>query len=385
MGIEDFSTFLDRNTTCVYFSVPLTSLSGKRIAVDMDNLLYIMISTSAKIVLARTNLADREPDQNELQRITLDRVLERLTTFMFYNIQVVCCFDTKPNPLKERVRRKRQASREKKEIEYEQAKAALYGVDPLFRNSQLTARFAKAYQYSVRPSFEFVAYVQNFLTSLGFPVLRAGDLLGPITGDAEALAASLCLNGLCFAGATTDSDFHTYGGNIAITEISTKSITTTTPEGMIVHQSVHHATLRSLETILQQSQLSFESFRDVCIMLGNDYNLRVPQVGPVKVMELIRKYGSIPGGAWERDPEGVFYNYAEVIPIWNSSLVRLNLTDRELNFDANKFQAQGRLVLEGDQLLKYLKIINDLPAQFIGSAPIEIPILTQSFGKPIEL
>jgi flap endonuclease-1 len=48
-----------------------------------------------------------------------------------------------------------------------------------------------------------------------------------------------------------------------------------------------------LEKVLKQLNLSFESFVDLCIMLGCDYNTRIFKVGPKKVWNLIQTYGCI--------------------------------------------------------------------------------------------
>lgn len=369
MGIEDFRTFLEKNAPLSYGVVPLTSLSGKRIAFDLDNMIYAMSFVATRQVVGQTNLADQEPDPLQIQRLTLDRILERLIIFLSYNIQVVCCCDTRPNPLKENVKIKRRAYQEKKNNEYLEAKKALYQCDPLFRNGELTARFAKAFQANFHPSFEFMSHIRNFLRSLGFPVLMAGEILGAITGDAEGLAACLCLNMLCFATVTTDSDFHAYGGNLAILDISSRQISIL-EEGKTVYQTMHYATIRCLEAILQQSGLSFSAFRDACIMLGTDYNIRIPQVGPAKIIQLIRKYGSIPALAVEKDIRP--YNYNEVLPIFSSSLIRLT-SPVSLDFNKEKFQESGQDILENEQLTKYIRIINQLPL-FQGSEKRNLPI-----------
>ncbi len=377
MGIEDFSTLLEKNAPASYYKVPLSSWTGKRIAIDMDNLMYIMMIVSTKQIVSQTNLAEKEPDPLLIHRLTLDKVLERLSIFLYYDIGVICCFDSQPHPLKDRIRQKRRTTFDKKKTEYEAARDSLYGTDPLFRNAQLTGRFAKAIQNNVKPSWEFMSHTRNLLESLGFPVFRAGDLLGPITGDAEALAASLCINGYCIAGATTDSDFHAYGANLAITELTTER---SVREG--VNITTHYATVRSLEAILLQMQVSFETFRDICILLGTDYNLRIPQVGPVKIMTLIRKHGSILGIASEKDIGPL--NYLEVLPIFQSTIVKL--TPSQIDFDAEKFRSNARAVLEIEDLSKYVKIINELPA-LTGLPIVDITqsVASQDVPKEIEL
>lgn len=359
MGVEDFSTFLEKYAPNSYFKVPLTSFSGKRIAVDLDNLIHIMTPIAAGQILDQTNLIDTEPDHSEIHRIIINRVLERLETFMFYNIQVICCFDSKPHPLKARVKEERNKKKKKATVEYEAAKAALYGVPPLFRNAQLVGTYAKAFKYAFKPSFEFTAHVRNLLSTLGFPVLVAGDYLAN-TGDGEGLAASLCVSGndFCVATSSTDSDIHAYGGNLAILELSSER-----HQVNGVSTTIHFAKVRSLEAILQQLQWSFNTFFDMCILLGTDFNLRIPGIGPVKGFDLIKRYGSILSLGSSRDISVL--NYLEVISVFQSSMIKLN--PKQVDFDVNRFNQNARGVLEIESLSSHINTLRKLPVLQSGS------------------
>jgi 5'-3' exonuclease len=358
MGIEDFSGFLDRFAKDVYYKIPLTYFAGRRVAIDMANLAYIMTITATKQVIGQTNLMESEPDQMMIDRLSLNKILERLTTFMYYNVEVICCFDSAPNPLKERIKEKRKNEHDKKMNEYLLARQALFGTDPLLRKP-LVERYSKARQNIARPNREFMDFVRNTLSALGFVTMKAGDYLGPITGDAEGLAAALCVGGndICVAAVTTDSDFHVYGGNLAITAIESEQINTTDEFGQPMKSHMHFATVRSMEAMLLQLGMSFATFRDTCIMLGTDYNIRIPMVGPVKVMTLIRKYGSILEVAREKDITP--YNYQQVLPIFSASLIKLTLT--QTDFDINRFRDHGQMILEAEGLPWYHKIIKELP------------------------
>ena len=39
--------------------------------------------------------------------------------------------------------------------------------------------------------------------------------------------------------------------------------------------------------------ITFEQLRDFCILCGTDYNSNLEKIGPVRSMEMIRKYGSL--------------------------------------------------------------------------------------------
>jgi 5'-3' exonuclease len=380
MGVQDFSAFLEKAAPQSTFKVPLSTFAGKRIAIDIDNLVYIMLVVVTRQVVKSTNLVEKEPDQQEIHRLTLSRILDRLTTFMYYGIQVVCCFDSEPNPLKNRVKEQRTAKHKKTEDEYESARQALYSADPLFRNAQLTERFAKACQNNIKPGWEFSAHIRNLLSTLGFPVLEAkdyfpkiqyGNEMKPLNGDGEAVAAALCLSGndYCIAANTTDSDFHVYGGNLAITELETERKVVNG-----VNVTIHYAIVRSLEAILQQSSYSFDKFRDQCILLGTDYNVRIPGIGPVKSAKLIKDHGSILGIGMSRAQDISILNYMDVLQIFSAPMKRIE--PPQVDFDVAKFH-NNKGILEIEGLTQYNKIISDLPLVATGEAKVYVPPFVQ--------
>ena len=339
-----------------YCRVPLTNLAGKRIAIDMASLIYVMSAPVISMVTDRTNLIVEEPDRNEINRQIIHKVLERLEIYLYYNIQVICCFDSKPNPLKDKT--KRNADHEKKVNEYNAARTALYSADPLLRHA-LVERYKRAYKANIKPPKEFVEHIQHLLYAIGFPVLKASDYFGEFNGDGEALAATLCMGGndYCAAAATNDSDFHAYGGNWAIIDIETEPTTVNN-----VRITMHYANMRSLEAIINQMNIPFSTFLDICIMLGNDFNDRIPGVGPVNIMKLIKQHGSIE--AISRIKDVRILNYHNVLPIFNSS--RIKITPPQLDFDVKRFNDSCRhpirkSILSEEGLQSHVKDIADLP------------------------
>ena len=51
MGIDSFSTFLNRYAPNVYFQIPLSQMADKRIAVDMAHLVYVMYKAAVRQIL----------------------------------------------------------------------------------------------------------------------------------------------------------------------------------------------------------------------------------------------------------------------------------------------------------------------------------------------
>lgn len=363
MGIEGFSDFLKKNAPNCLFEIPLESLRGKKIAVDMYKFIYQMISGATNIVVSRTNVVFDKPDQDAIERIALDMILNKLEIFMYYGITPVCVFDGKPHPLKGQTQVKRRANREKAKQKLSQAEQALYSADPFARTSTLTEAYKKAYCGSVNPRWEFSAQLKDVLGTSGFPVLSADDF--PMESkDAEALCAALCLQGndYCFATVSDDSDYHAYGGNLEILDTYTKQV-----DG----NREHFAKIRSLESILQQTGFHFEQFRDLCIMLGTDYNPNIPRVGLVKSTEKIKQYGTLEHISQVLDTTPL--NYIEVRKIFQSAITRIEIPPPL--FDQVKFRQYSRDLFDRYQLKNHTDIILKLLSGVHSSeAPAEVKV-----------
>lgn len=359
MGIQNFSAFLKKRAPNCYYEIPLEQFRGKRLAIDMHGTIFRMMFGATADVVERTNIAQERPDVTIIERKTLDMILNHLEVFMYYGITPVCVFDGKPHPMKQRTQSKRKVERDKSRNKLLDAETNLYSVDPLFRNSTLVNEYKKRYKSHIEPRWEFVSQLKDVLFSSGFPVVSAQDF--PIeTKDAEALCATLCMpgNDYCFAAVSEDSDFHVYGGNIALTEIYQKYVTKDN-----VRSTVYYAKVRTLQGILLESGLSFEQFRDLCIMMGTDYNPNIPNVGEARCWDAIVQYGSVTGFSMVRDVSPLCY--PEVLRIFSSSIVRIELTESQLSFDETRFRERAREIFEAYGMKDHTKTILDLLSRII--------------------
>ncbi len=96
--------------------------------------------------------------------------------------------------------------------------------------------------------------------------------------EAETMCADLCKRGLVHAVLSEDTDVLAYGANILLTEIDPFKHTCVKIE--------HDILLKSID-------LNYESFLDLCIMCGTDYNKNIAGIGPEKAYKLITKHQNI--------------------------------------------------------------------------------------------
>jgi 5'-3' exonuclease len=123
----------------------------------------------------------------------------------------------------------------------------------------------------VHISREDITKLQTLLTLFG-----ASWILAP--GEAEAMCCKMYRDGHVKAVLSEDTDVLCYGCESFLSDYNTAN---------------GNCEYISLGDVLQQTKLSFSSFRDYCIMCGTDYNSNIPGVGPQKTYRLITTHNSI--------------------------------------------------------------------------------------------
>jgi 5'-3' exonuclease len=118
---------------------------------------------------------------------------------------------------------------------------------------------------------EDIVKSQELLTLLGVPFCTSDT-------EAETLCSFMALNGLVDAVMSEDTDVLAYGTPNLLHKINTA-------RGTCV-------SLR-IEDALSCISMTMESFRDMCIMCGTDYNSNIPKIGSITSYNLISQHGSI--------------------------------------------------------------------------------------------
>ena len=120
---------------------------------------------------------------------------------------------------------------------------------------------------------------KTLFTILGVPYIVAD-------GEAEAYCSLLCWNDLSYGVLSEDTDVLAYGTKKFLTKLNTTSETV--------------VELR-IDNIISSLDITYEQFRDLCIMCGTDYNTNIPRIGPEKGYRLLKKHSSIEGIQRETD------------------------------------------------------------------------------------
>ncbi|XP_027587602.1 flap endonuclease 1 [Pipra filicauda] len=178
-------------------------------------------------------------------------------------IKPVYVFDGKPPQLKSGELAKRTERRAEAEKHLQEAQEA--------GEEENVEKYSKRL---VKVTPQHTQECKKLLELMGIPYVEA-------PGEAEASCAALVKAGKVYAAATEDMDCLTFGSPVLMRHL-TASETKKLPI-----QEFH------LNRVLQDMQLTWEQFVDLCILLGCDYCASIRGIGPKRAVELIREHKSI--------------------------------------------------------------------------------------------
>lgn len=219
MGVKLLSSLLGRYCSAAIMKDPLRKFAGKRFAIDASNCIYRFLYDDTLI----------------------PSMYEFCVTLAHYNIKSVFVFDGQFTTQKKSVVAERRKEREKARLTY----------DTLMQQSNANPDEIKiAKRKMARMTTKHVTEVKELLTALGIPYIEAKK-------EADEICAELVINGEAYACVSGDTDMFVYGCPRVIRYLSIRK---------------HTCVMFDLEGILNSLSLSFDEFKDVCMVAGTDYN-----------------------------------------------------------------------------------------------------------------
>jgi flap endonuclease-1 len=233
MGIKDLNKYLKTTVSRnAIKKISLEKLHGKTIAIDTSIYLY------------------KFTEQGDL----LGKFEEMIHIFTKNNIHPFFVFDGKPpeekmNELKERTRVKKEAEQKFKELEKE---LAVMGEGAAFKEKQevllemdeLKGKFVKVKKQDI-------VEVKNYFTETNISFYEA-------PGEADVVIAYLCNSGKVWGVLSEDMDFFLYGCENILKNLKLSA------ETVILYET---------KKILKDLHVSLDSFREITVLAGTDYNV----------------------------------------------------------------------------------------------------------------
>ncbi|XP_017923383.1 flap endonuclease 1 [Manacus vitellinus] len=234
----------------------IKSYFGRKVAIDASMSIY-------QFLIAVRQGADVLHNDDGDTTSHLMGMFYRTIRMVENGIKPVYVFDGKPPQLKSGELAKRTERRAEAEKHLQEAQEA--------GEEENVEKYSKRL---VKVTPQHTQECKKLLELMGIPYVEA-------PGEAEASCAALVKAGKVYAAATEDMDCLTFGSPVLMRHL-TASETKKLPI-----QEFH------LNRVLQDMQLTWEQFVDLCILLGCDYCASIRGIGPKRAVELIREHKSI--------------------------------------------------------------------------------------------
>jgi len=346
MGIKGLKKIIKANAPGSISEIDIKSLRGSTICIDSSILLY--------------KFRYRYSSDNFHVLGFLNKVVELLS----YRIVPVFVFDGKPPDAKRETLLKRVDNRTKLKERIEKLKETIGNFQPEYIDTdsdceeahdpkellELSKELGKLEKNVLTVTKKHSQEVMELLKSIGIPFLLAD-------GEAEEYCAFLQKNKYVDYILTEDTDSLTFGS---------KSVLFGNPKNKTKFY------LCTLDTVLNEMNITFNQFVDFCILCGCDYTCTIPKIGPVTALKLIKTHGNIESVISQNNgrysiPENFNYSLSRELFNQNSSFERLN--DPELyftSFDNESFNSViVKFNINSSFKNKIINLINLFPKKFL--------------------
>lgn len=381
MGITGLNEFLRKKCPQSFIELPLTYFRGKRIAIDSDNVLRRFMSRAHKEIVNKTDVSVMEPDRDEIIKKWIYHVKNFVLELLGVGATPIFIFDGKYIDEKSETQEKRKADKKKAIDNAEAMKMEVMKLDELERTPAMVTALRKKMEHLGFLTSDEKEMMMGILSAVGIPVHKA-------TGEGEQLCAMLCIEGKVDAVYSRDTDLVAFGCPLTINEPAGYVYN---PVSRRVEESVKCTIFRP---ILSALDMSYETFRDLCIMSGCDFNNNIPHLGVGKSYNILKACGTIdllPAKLHTRSKcvihdkcKAITEKYADQTECLNYVRCReimgrylsdtISQDEIVLNIDTNLIDARDRLEMYGaeDWLSDVVSLYKSLPVPsnvFVAKVP----------------
>lgn len=238
----------------------LSELKNKVIAIDAHNILYQFLSSIRG--------PDGRPLINTEGQVTshLAGLLYRTSNLVEAGMKLVFVFDGPPHPLKKATLDKRREIRTQAKVEMEKAIEA----GDFERARSMGAR-------AVSLNSDMIAEAKEAMHHLGFPVIVGKQ-------EGEAQAAWMVQHGLAYAAVTQDYDALLFGSPIVVRNLAVTGKRKLPYRNAYINIEPEKV---DLHAVLKELNLTRQQLIWIGMLIGTDFNEKIPLVGPKKALKAV--------------------------------------------------------------------------------------------------
>lgn len=279
MGVKDLNTLLAAKAPSSMKRMLWSSFRGKKVAIDLDIVIYKFFAVSCDAVCAETNVFVEDVDYDKVIKKVVKGVCTHIKAqFVAHGVvPVVVWGGDAPTEKDSHARTFRRAALDKAKANYDAY------LEDTKHGPLTTAHYQRASELkskTLRPSKAIEHAIVDSLTSDGIITIQA-------TAEAEELCSALCLEGIVDAVYSTDTDNLVRRCPILITSIKVNRIDDSKMFALCADITCYS------DEVLAELGLTYPEFVDLSIMLGCDYNKRYPRWGVDKCFKQISEHRSI--------------------------------------------------------------------------------------------
>ena len=249
MGIRYLNRFLKTECSDAIKQIPISALSGKKIAIDISIYMYKFASEGSLI----------------------ENIYLMLSVLRHYDVIPIFVFDGKPPTEKKELLEKRKEDKAEAFDEYTRLKKLLADKPNMDENER--QEILNAMDLLKR---QFVSINQATVQEVKTLIRAYGATYFDAHGEADELCAQLVLKNKVWACLSEDMDMFVYGCPRVIRYLSLLK---------------HNVVLYDVKEILKRLGVTQKQLREICILSGTDYNLNADNQNTLfNTLQLFKKY-----------------------------------------------------------------------------------------------
>lgn len=275
MGVEDILKELKKRfPEVVLKEVRLDIFRGLKLGIDVSIYAFKYMAASRKEACKYLDVAKEDPQPHILRSYWLEKYHQMMLAFLECDITPIPVFDGPPFRLKQDTKEDRVKAYLEAEAKIKELRENI-AMDP--SNGKLVSALKSQIENHVGFANGDFKALEEMLRAMGLPVIMAEY-------EAEAVCARLVRLGLTAGVVSNDSDTLAHMGGVMISDVK-RAYRREVP--------IHHCTCIIVSEVLRVLEMSPGQFVQFCMLLGNDYNDRIPGYGWVNALKQLRAHGSL--------------------------------------------------------------------------------------------